>query len=59
MKLFTLFDIKKSNFYSLNIKSTKELESFFKSLQQILINTNVNAYMSMYNIETLTKVKGR
>ena len=47
MKLFSLFDLKKSNFYSLNIKSTKELESFFKSLQQVLINNNINCYMSM------------
>ena len=47
MKFFTLFDIKKSNFYSLNIKATKELESYFKSQQQILINSNIENYMNI------------
>ena len=47
MKFYSLFDIKKSNFYSLNIKSTKELETFFKSVQQIIINTNTINYMDM------------
>ena len=47
MKLYNIFDLKKSNFYSLNIKATKEFESLFKSMQQILNNTNINHYMSM------------
>ena len=47
MKLFSLFEIKKSIFYSLNIKVSKELEAFFKTIQQILINNNTIIYMNM------------
>ena len=47
MKLFSLFDIKRTNFYSLNIKTTKELEDYIKSIQQILINNNTSYYLSM------------
>ena len=47
MKLGSLFDIKKSNFYSLSIKASKELQTFFKSVQQKLTNDNISYYMSM------------
>ena len=47
MKLYSLFDLKKSNFYSLNIKATKEFESFFKFIQQILNKNNTNQFMNM------------
>ena len=47
MKLFSLFDLKRSNFYSLNIKVTKAFEDFVKSIEQILLNTNSIIYMTM------------
>ena len=47
MNLFSIFDFNKSSFYSLNIKATKEFESFFKNIQQILIKNNVSLFMKM------------
>ena len=47
MKLFSLFDIKRSNFYSLNIKVTKTFEDYMKSIEQILLQNNVIIYMTM------------
>ena len=47
MKLYSLFDIKRSNFFSLNIKVSKAFEDFLKSLDQLLLNNNTNIYLSM------------
>ena len=47
MKLYSLFEIKRANFYSLNIKVSKTFEEYFKLIDQILINNNTIIYMTM------------
>ena len=47
MKLYSLFEMKRSNFFSLNIKVSKAFEDFLKSLDQLLLNNNINIFLTM------------
>ena len=47
MRFFSIFDIIRANFFSLNIKVSKAFEDYLKTLEKIIINNNANNYLTM------------
>ena len=47
MKISSLFDMKRSNFYSLNIKISKSFTDYIKILEEIILKNNSISYLNM------------